>query len=122
MSTIRKSATVKVMLSYDYNHFEASICLENENGIFVKELDDERKNCARICDKAILQYKKAKRIEQQRIELRGKKRDLQLEVEEIEQIKPENRSPEEKAKVKALADDDWELSWDYDDDMYDQLD
>lgn len=117
--TILKSATVKVMLSYDYNHFEASILLENEEGLTVKEIDDTRKDCARLCDKAIRQYKKAKGIAGEKICLSKEKYDLEREVEEIRLIKPENRLPEEKAKVKAVEDRDWELSWDYDDDMFD---
>jgi hypothetical protein len=118
--TILKSSTVKVMLSYDYNHFESSILIENDEGLTVKEIDEARKTCARLCDKAIRQYKAAKNIESQRIELRGEKRRLELEVDQIKE-RPETRwSPEEKAKVKALQDGDWELSWDYDDDMHDQ--
>lgn len=39
MTTIRKSATVKVMLSHNYNHFEASIALENDEGVTVQDID-----------------------------------------------------------------------------------
>jgi len=119
MSTIKKSATVKVMLSHDYNHFESSICIENEEGLTVKEIDEARKDCARLCDKAIRQYKSAKNIESQRIELRGEKRRLQLEVDRIKEFQKSKWTPEEKAKVKTLEDNDWQLAWDYDDDMFD---
>ena len=120
LETILKSSTVKVMLSYDYNHFEASILIENEKGLTVKEIDGARKSCARLCDKAIRQYKTAKNIENQRIELRGEKRRLELEVDRIKEQSKTRWSPEEKAKVKALEDNDWNLAWDYDDDMFDE--
>ncbi len=43
--TVIKNASVKVMLSYDYSHFEASMSLENDNGIGMNEIDLARKNC-----------------------------------------------------------------------------
>ena len=60
METIIKSASVKVMLSHDYSHFEASMALENESGIPLKDIDEARKNCQRLADKAVGQYKTAK--------------------------------------------------------------
>lgn len=60
MSTIIKSASVKVMLSYNYNHFEASMVVENEEGVTVQDVDNARKDCQRLCDKAIKQYQIAK--------------------------------------------------------------
>lgn len=118
--TILKSTTVKVMLSHDYNHFEASICLENEGGLTVKEIDNARKDCARLCDKAIRQYKSAKNIQGKRASLAGEKLRLQREVDLIKEWPKSKWTPEEKAKAKALEDRDWELSWDYDDDMHDE--
>lgn len=40
MSTKIKTASVKVMLSYDYSHFEASMSLENDNGLSMEEIDE----------------------------------------------------------------------------------
>lgn len=60
METKIKNASVKVMLSYDYSHFEASVSLENDNGLTVKEIDAARKDCQRLADKAVAQYKTAK--------------------------------------------------------------
>lgn len=62
METIIKTASVKVMLSYDYSHFEASMSLENESGLTMQEIDDARKKCQRLADKAVGQYKKAKEM------------------------------------------------------------
>jgi hypothetical protein len=114
--TIRKSATVKVMLSYNYNHFEASIALENEDGLEVKDIDDARKDCNRLCDKAIIQYQQAKTIENKRANKVNEKRQLEREVAEIKQKDKSTWTVVEKAKVKALEDHDWNLQWDYDDD------
>lgn len=113
--TIRKSATVKVMLSYNYNHFEASIALENEDGLTTQDIDDARKDCNRLCDKAIKQYQQSKTIESKRANLTSEKRQLEREVAEIKQKDKALWSVTDKAKVKALEDHNWELQWDYDD-------
>lgn len=115
MTTIRKSATVKVMLSHNYNHFEASIALENENGVSFEEIDNARKDCNRLCDKAIIQYQQAKAHETKRLNLKSEKAQLEREVAEIKQREKEFWSVTDKAKVKALEDHNWELKWDYDD-------
>jgi hypothetical protein len=115
METIRKSATVKVMLSHNYNHFEASIALENENGVSVEDIDNARKDCNRLCDKAIKQYNVAKQMELKRANLRSEKSQLEREVSEIKSRDKSSWTVTEKAKVKALEDHDWELRWDYDD-------
>lgn len=62
METIIKSASVKVMLSYDYSHFEASMSVENESGLALSDIDEARKKCQRLADKAVGQYKKAKQM------------------------------------------------------------
>lgn len=115
MTTIRKSATVKVMLSHNYNHFEASIALENESGLSFTDIDDARKDCNRLCDRAIIQYQQAKAIENKRVNLKHEKAQLEREVAEIKQRDKETWGVTDKAKVKALEDHNWELKWDYDD-------
>ncbi len=47
METKVKSASVKVMLSYDYSHFESSMAIENESGLTMQDIDNARKNCHR---------------------------------------------------------------------------
>lgn len=119
-TTIRKSATVKVMLSHNYNHFEASIALENENGVSIEDIDAARKDCNRLCDKAIKQYNLAKVMESKRLSLRSEKDMLEREVREIKQKDESLWTVVEKAKVKTLADHNWELLWDYEDDENDR--
>ncbi len=114
MTAIRTSATVKVMISHNYNHFEASISLENEDGVSFEDIDNARKDCNRLCDKAIKQYNTAKTIESKRLSLSNEKRNLEREVSEIKQRDKETWTVVEKAKVKTLEDHNWELQWDYD--------
>ena len=113
--TIMKSATVKVMLSHNYNHFEASICLENEEGLNIGEINESRKDCNRLCDTAIRQYNEAKIIAERRAYLKSEKAGLEREVAALKKKDEKEWTPADKAKVKALADNDWELHWDYDD-------
>lgn len=119
MPTIIQSASVKIMLSYDYNHFETSIMLYNENGVNLLEIDQARKQCNKLCDKAILQYKRAKKILNQRLLDPNETTQLKAEVEQIADIPEDLRTPEEKAKVKAWEDAKYEGYYGYDDEMFD---
>lgn len=80
METKIKSASVKVMLSYDYSHFEASMSLENDNGLTVKEIDAARKDCQRLADKAVAQYKTAKAQAAQRNDGQYKMKNFEAEL------------------------------------------
>jgi hypothetical protein len=51
-------ASVKIMLSYDYCHFE--VCKSTDDGVNDKQIDEMRKDCQRLADKAVEQYKIAK--------------------------------------------------------------
>lgn len=116
METIIKSASVKVMLSHDYSHFEASMSLENESGLSLKDIDEARKDCQRLADKAVGQYRTAKNIAGKRITSSYERMQLEKEVEEINKKKEEYLTPEDKAKVKALEDYNHQHWYDYDDD------
>lgn len=117
MDTIIKSASVKVMLSHDYSHFEASMSLENESGIPLRDIDEARKNCQRLADKAVGQYKVAK---QEAIKLTGttyERQQLEKEVREIRvNKKEEDWTVLERAKVKALEDYNHQTRYNYNDD------
>jgi len=115
MATI-KSASVKVMLSYNYNHFEACLNLENDDGLTMHEVDEARKQCQRLCDKALVQYQKSKNHEANRARNEMEKRSLEREVTEIRAKDKSLWSVTDKAKVKALEDHNWDLRWDYNDD------
>jgi len=112
------SATVKIMLSHDYNHFESSMMLVNEGGVTTTEIDNARKDCNRLCNQAIEQYKIYKRCETKSISLANQKIRLQNEVKEIESRPKKSWSVEEQAKVKALADHNWnQYHYDFEDDF-----
>lgn len=106
-------ATVKVMLSYDYCHFEISKTIVNEitqesvfsaPGITQQEIDDARKDCQRLADKAVGQYRTAKDIATKRLGSSYERMQLEKEVRDIKQKKDEFVTPEDKAKIKALED------------------
>lgn len=117
METIIKSASVKVMLSYDYSHFEASMALENDKGLSLKDIDEARKNCQRLADKAVGQYKTAKSEANKLTATSYERQQLEKEVREIRvSKKEEDWTLLEKAKVKALADYKYQTLYDYNDD------
>ncbi len=116
--TIIKSASVKVMLSHNYSHFEASICVENEEGLLISEIDDARKDCMRLCDKAIIQYNQAKHAANKLCGLDEAREILSIEVDKLKE-KDGELTPEEKAKIKTLEDYNWNRQFDYEDDFED---
>jgi hypothetical protein len=120
METIIKTASVKVMLSYDYSHFEASMSLENESGLTMQEIDDARKKCQRLADKAVGQYKKAKEMAASRSDGEYRMRNFQDQCERIKAKDEQDRTIKEIAMLKQYEDENWEAQfmtdYDYDDD------
>ena len=115
------NASVKVMRSYDYCHFE--IALSNDAGILLtsKEVDDLRKEAMRLADKAVEQYKIAKRIATEASSSVDELRYLSQRAAAIKENYPKSEwSEEQKATMKAYDDhlfrsslrynyeDDWE--------------
>ena len=120
METKVKSASVKVMLSYDYSHFEASMQLENDNGLSLKDIDDARKRCQRLADKAVGQYKTAKANAAARSDGKYKMASFEQECKRIEAKDEHDRTLKEIAMLKQYQDEKWqeqfEYNYDYDDD------
>jgi hypothetical protein len=123
-------ATVKVMLSYDYCHFEVSKTIEPDDfnvnvemststllkGLTQKEIDEARKDCQRLADKAVGQYKKAKEMAIKRTGNSYERMQLEKEVLEINKKKDEFLTEEDKAKIKALEDYNHAAKYNYMDD------
>jgi len=111
------TGTVKVMRSYDYCHFELSLSAEPK---MLSEMDELRKCAARLVDKAVAQYQQARAHESQRLGLPGFRANLMAEVERIKLLPEDQWNPEQKAKVKTLADMAYwkkrEALYDYEDD------
>jgi len=114
METKIKTASVKVMLSYDYSHFEASMSLENDEGLAIKDIDEARKNCQRLADKAVGQYKKAKEAAANRNDGQYKMRAFEQECQRIEKKEEHDRTLKEIAMLKQYHDENWQAQFDYD--------
>lgn len=104
------SATVKVMLSHNYCHFEVSKAIEATEGeeLTQKDIDKARIECQILADKAVDQYVKAKSHEAKRATNSYEKSQLEREVAAVRQKDEKDWSPLDKAKVKALEDHNFE--------------
>lgn len=123
METVIKSASVKVMLSYDYSHFEASMSLENDKGLSVIDIDEARKNCQRLADKAVGQYKKAKEMASKRSDGQYQMQNFENECKKIMAKPEQDRTIKEIGMLKQYQDENWKEQFDYrydydDDDDY----
>lgn len=120
METKIKSASVKVMLSYDYSHFEASMSVENESGLTMQEIDEARKKCQRLADKAVGQYKKAKEMAAMRSDGKYRMQNFEAECKRIQNKDEQDRTVKEIAMLKQYEDENWQsqfsYDYDYDDD------
>lgn len=120
METIRKTASVKVMLSYDYSHFEASMTLENDEGLTIQEIDEARKSCQRLANKAVEQYKKAKQSAANRTDGQYKMQNFEKKCLEIAAKAEGDRTINEVAMLKQYNNEAWqsqfEDNYNYDDD------
>lgn len=122
MDTIIKNSSVKVMLSYDYSHFEASMSLENENGIQLHEVDNARKMCQRLADKAVNQYKKAKSFAAMRTDGKYQMENFESQCKRAK-LKPEGeRTVNEVAMLKQYDNENWQSQFDYHYDYEDEED
>ena len=113
MAKKKYTASVKVMRSYDYNHFEVS--LSSDEKLSLIEVEDMRKNAARLVDRAIDQYKVMKRKET--FLNSQSKAALENRVKRIKENFPKSEwTPEHKAEIKKLEDYEFAERFDYDDD------
>ena len=99
------TASVKVMNSYDYCHFEIALSQDVDNLIDVNTL---RIRAQQLVDEAVRQYKVSKeKATSYADDMRGKQR-LKIEVDNILEKPKKEWTPADKAKVKAIEDDQWE--------------
>jgi len=106
-------ASVKIMLSYDYNHFEIAISSDGINN--VKDTNELRKHAQRLADEAVRQYKKAKEYELQKVNDQLGLPELRKKGMAIRENYPESEwTPEQKAIVKKLKDIEYRLENEYD--------
>lgn len=120
--TILKTASVKVMLSYDYSHFESSMSLENEAGLSMKEINEARKNCQRLCDNAVRQYKIYKEMAANRQDGKFKMTLFENECKKIQLKDEHDRTLKEIAMLKQYENENWQAQFDYNYDYDDDYD
>lgn len=113
MSTIVKTASVKVMLSYDYSHFESSMSIENESGLSLQDINEARKNCQRLSDEAVRQYKKAKEMAAFRQNGTYELDNFRNTCEKIKLKTECDRTIKEIAMLKQYEDENWQSQFDY---------
>lgn len=109
-------ATVRVMRSHDYCHFEVVLSYSGDPGTrwYLSAVDGLRKAAARLVDKAVEEYKIKKasisRVEQAEYTIQYRKEEAQA----IEAISPPDRTPEQQATLKAYYDAVYEVNHSYD--------
>lgn len=115
------SASVRVMRSHDYNHFEVNLGT-NDEFLLLEEVDELRKAAARLADKAVEQYKLAKRNAQKRASESEDRERLKWSIDRIRNRPESTRTIDEQARLKAFDDESWALSraYDYQDDWDDE--
>lgn len=110
-------ANVKVMLSYDYNHFEVLLAEDCED---LKAINELRKSAQRLADEAVRQYRiaKEKAAKRERAEC-----DKEYFLERICAIQGKpigERTVDEMAMLKQWDDEIWQdqftYQYDYEDD------
>jgi len=124
METKVINASAKIMLSYDYCHFEISAGIENEEGLSLKEIDNLRKNVQRLADKAVTQYKKAKEMAAKRMDGEREMRNFEEECQRILKKNEADRTLKEIAMLKEYQDERWQEKflylYDYEDECEDE--
>lgn len=112
-------ASVKIMLSYDYCHFEIGLSTDVE--ISEKAVNALRKDTQRLADEAVRQYKVAKQKAAERNRAEQQETFFRNQLERIMSTPESTWTPDEKALVKQAEDEDWNnrnFSYDYEDDEF----
>lgn len=100
--------SIKVMRSYDYCHFEIQLGASEEKTL--EQIDEMRKEAARLTDKAVKQYQQHKAFLENEFIDDFTHSNLRAKVEQIMSKSEAEWTPEDKAKVKRLKDIDFKLS------------
>lgn len=127
------SATVRVMRSFDYCHFEVTltgtpdiegrVISGGEKFLCPEDIDGLRKHAMRLADKAVEQYKVAKKAYASKINATGQLAPWFMnDVKEAEATPEEQRTPEQQAALKLHKDLIFQAnrSYDYQDDWDDE--
>lgn len=112
-------ASVKIMLSYDYNHFE--VCLGSDEDLGIQAVNELRKTAQRLADEAVRQYKVAKHRAEQALRLGSERDYLKQQVASFSLMPESELTAEQRAKRKAVEDEAYwnQAEYDYEDDWGD---
>jgi len=97
-----QTGSVKVMRSHDYCHFE--VCLSSSAATTPEAVDELRKTAARLADKAVEQYKTAKNNVELAMNDKSQLDSIRYRHRDVLEKPEGERTPEEKALVKAVED------------------
>ena len=75
--------SVKIMLSYDYSHFE--VCLGSDEDMSIKQVNELRKQAQRLADEAVRQYHMAKEMAMLRLDILSERKTFLEEIRIIRQ-------------------------------------
>ena len=110
------NASVRVLRSHDYCHFEVCLSTDQDACVMSAEaVDDLRKTAARLADKAVEQYKIAKNNAQRILDQSYGFQRVKALADEARKIPESDRTPEHKANIKALEDFVHHQKYDYED-------
>lgn len=114
------SASVKIMLSYDYCHFE--VCKSSDEPMTDKQINEMRKDVQRLADEAVRQYKLAKHNESEREKSKYEEEKFEAQIKRIKEKPEGERTINEVAQLKQWEDEQWRkgyfsrYDYDYEDD------
>jgi len=114
--------SVRILLSYDYNHFEVALGSDNDGPLDAKGVNDLRKTAQRLADEAVRQYKRAKEAAANRAQGKQAKEYFLQEIERIKKTEEQDRTVRDLATLKQYQDENWQAQfeddydYDYDDD------
>jgi histidinol dehydrogenase len=113
-------ASVKIMLSYNFCHFE--ITKHTDQELTNEQINEMRKEVQRLADEAVRQYIIAKDKATKHAQRMFEKQELQKEIDRIKEKPQSEWSATDKAKVKAMEDVKyWDAHrYDYEDDYEDE--
>jgi hypothetical protein len=108
----------KVMLSYDYCHFEMSLTKNIDDSepehVGLMAANELRKEVQRLCDEAVSQYKVSKTLDGLKMQSETERKCLEREVKNIKEVIPAAEwTPEQKSKIKLLSDSEYWARYDY---------
>lgn len=99
------AASVKIMLSYDYCHFE--ICKSSDENLSDEQIDAMRKDVQRLANKAVEQYKIFKSLADIKVRRQEEKESSERQIKRILEKPEGQRTLDEIALVKSFKDRNW---------------